>query len=299
MGEQVNNGLSYDKLSEIIYDYYLDGGLTINPKIFNNIDHKKVFNGLIAIVDELKFFGINSDDFMNYTNLGFNKQRQLAYFDIGYGNYFEDFDEHPNEIDLNERDLGIEDGIINKIVSKYTDNKAIKLGEGGNFGVAYDIGNDKILKFTKDKTEAINSKKLIGKTPKHLSNIYDVKFFRNGDNIYYIILLEKLQTTDRIHRTLLDMNEVIIKNQNNNFDNKIIEVIGKKHPIVSEFLYYMCEFGYDETWKKYKQFVNDYPQYDFNDISEISEWILGSATNTNKNTDEVPDHIIQYVKELL
>src|SRR5690606_4621684 len=142
-------------------------------------------------------------------------------------------------------------------------------------------------------------KKIMGKGTKHLAKIFDVKFVRIGDMVYYVIVLEKLRTSDTIVKTFNEMNEVIIKNQNNNFKRDIIQYIGKKHPVVAEFLNYMYEFGYDKTWGKYKHFTQDHPQYDFNDVSEISEWIFGSVTNDNQHTDEAPEHIIDYVKKLI
>lgn len=297
--DQEKEILSYEDLSDVVTDYYQDGHLSINPNIFTNKTHRSIFDGLMFIVDELKTFGIYSDDFMNYRNLGYNKKGRLSYFDIGFGDYYEDFEEHPHEVDLNELDLKLGDELTNKILNKFTKNKPIKLGEGGNFGVAYNIGDGKVLKITKDKTEAINSKKLIGKTTQHLANIYEVKFIKSNDNIFYIIILEMLDTTSEIHKSFVEMNEIIVKNSNNNFEYNIIDVIRRKHPIVAEFLDYMCKFGSDKTWKKYIEVVRKTEQYDFNDISEISEWIRGSITNDNQHTDEVPDHILQTLKTLL
>jgi 8-oxo-dGTP pyrophosphatase MutT (NUDIX family) len=90
---------------------------------------------------------------------------------------------------------------INKVFKLYGINTYNLIG-GGSFGLAYDIGDNKIMKITTDKTEAVNSKKIINKKNKYLSNIYDVKTvkfkFLGDEKKYYIIILEKLKTDNQI-----------------------------------------------------------------------------------------------------
>lgn len=92
--------------------------------------------------------------------------------------------------------------IINKNIKKiakqlgYGDAKYI--GEG-TFGMAYDVGDDKILKITNDVSEAGNANKLRRKPiTKHIINYYDVRVVRIGDEKYYSIVMDKVQPiTDR------------------------------------------------------------------------------------------------------
>lgn len=95
--------------------------------------------------------------------------------------------------------------IINKNIKKiakqlgYGDAKYI--GEG-TYGMAYDVGDDKILKITNDVSEAGNANKLRRKPiTKHIINYYDVRVVRIGDEKYYSIAMDKVQPiTDKEHK---------------------------------------------------------------------------------------------------
>jgi len=72
-----------------------------------------------------------------------------------------------------------------------------KLG-GGSFGVAYSVGNDKVLKLTTDGSEMYSATKLVGKDTKHLAKIYGFyKLFDSTNNkCVYAILQEKVANTN-------------------------------------------------------------------------------------------------------
>lgn len=88
-----------------------------------------------------------------------------------------------------------------------------------------------------------------------------------------------------------------------------LETINKiPNPIIRMFLITMVKEGYSEAWSKFlksKGFMelNDELEathgFDFNDISDISEWIKGSPTNNNDPYDEVPEIINTHLNQLL
>lgn len=89
---------------------------------------------------------------------------------------------------------------------------------------------------------------------------------------------------------------------NKHLNPHIIDEIKKKHPIVGEFLSDMIKIGYEETWKKWKEYLLDNDllnKYDFNDISEISFWIKGSVTNDNNIEDDIPFYVQEEINKLL
>lgn len=68
----------------------------------------------------------------------------------------------------------------------------------GNFGVAYDIGGDRVLKITTDHTEANENMVLLGKPLKYIAkpfNVYKIESESGRvDDDTYAIILEKLET---------------------------------------------------------------------------------------------------------
>ena len=76
-------------------------------------------------------------------------------------------------------------------------------------------------------------------------------------------------------------------------------MIKTKHPFVGEFLESLINDGYDTTWKKYKEEVNNHKEYDFNDICDFAEWIKGSATNDHDIDVAPPKQINMILKKLL
>jgi cytidyltransferase-like protein len=82
-----------------------------------------------------------------------------------------------------------------------------KLGEG-SYGVAYDIGNNRVLKVTGDETEAKTSNYIIGKTTKdgNIVNVFDVFKFPKVKNyvVHYGIVQEKLDKPTKLEQKRFD-----------------------------------------------------------------------------------------------
>jgi len=182
------------------------GVLNQNPNAnISSVERKKIFNylvGLFNIKNELVRYDIKSNDYGNRKNLGY-KNNILMFFDFGGYRSPEPAIGEKNIIYLPEGDEKINENIENKygdIASKI----ARKLGVGnasyidaGTNGVAYDIGNDRVLKITTDKSEANENIKLIGKKLKYIAEPYAVYVItsrtQNAPEVYAIVL-EKLNT---------------------------------------------------------------------------------------------------------
>lgn len=265
------------------------------PK-FDSKEEEWLFNQIIELIDELKDNNIVTDDYKNTDNWGLKPNGDLAMFDIGFGNYFDEFDEDPESLELHENNT-----LLDKILNKLNISSSTFIG-GGMFGYAHDIGNNKILKITKDKTEAINSNKIIGKTMKHIANIYDVKQFTKNDRTYYIIILEKLKIDSTLETLYKDLEEVFDSARNKNLPVSIIDTIEKKHKDVAGFLRDLINVGHKETWDKWRDELETkglHDIYDFNDIYDLSQWIKGSVTNHNDIDKEPPEYVMDTLKSLL
>jgi len=162
----------------------------------------KFIQDLFEIKKELDELAIKSNDYSNVENLGY-KNGVLTYFDIG-GYRANDIQiPQQNNIMLPEGEELLDesvsrenaDTIANKVAEIYKLNQPKFIGSG-NFGAAYDIGNDKILKVTSDKSEAVENLGLIGKQLKYIAepyNVFSIKSKSNADELY-VIILEKLKT---------------------------------------------------------------------------------------------------------
>jgi hypothetical protein len=252
-----------------------------------------LFNQLLLICDELRENKIDTGEVLNYDNWGM-KDGNLALFDIGFGNYFESFHEEPEEMELNETDL------LSKVKGKMGIGHSEYLG-GGQFGFAHDIGDGKVLKITKDKSEAVNSQKLKGRELTHLANIYDVRAFRTDDTQYYTIILEKLEVQTWFDEEFEALKEAFDAVRNMHLEQSVIEDIGEKNPEVGEFLADMIHMGYEETWQKWGDKLRESglsKHIDFNDVSEIASWIKGSTTNDHEIDEQPPSYITDIVNSL-
>jgi len=130
-----------DLFSEILFQY---STYNIDPNV--KITDKKllwVFNQFIGIIDELKFFKIKSDDFTNLNNIGYKQNGNIGYFDIGFGDFYEDFETDVQNLEIDETKLNINNITLSKIIRRFTELKYKKLGKGGEYGMAYNIGNNK------------------------------------------------------------------------------------------------------------------------------------------------------------
>ena len=95
-------------------------------------------------------------------------------------------------------DVGGEDAIMAVLVSnsdvlmkkKHVDVRRLKKLGSGEMGVAYDIGNRRVLKVTTDEHEARNANYVRGKSYEHIGKVFDVFRFRDetakGQKIYGI-----------------------------------------------------------------------------------------------------------------
>ena len=79
--------------------------------------------------------------------------------------------------------------------------------------------------------------------------------------------------------------------------------IGKvKNPIVRKFMMDVISSGYEKAWKKWISTImnnKSISDFDFNDISEICEWIKGSITNGHSFTENVPIQIKEEFAKLV
>ena len=193
--------------------------LTENTEVnISDIERQQTYNwliGLFEIKKELLSYSIKSDDYTNLENLGY-EDNILKFFDIG--GYFGITEPQVNDINTvflpeNEQifnedyNRSLADTIANKIVNVKGYNKPTFLGSG-QFGVAYDIGDDKVLKITKDNSEAAENLSLIGKPLKYIAQPYNV-FTINSENDNkipktYAIVLEKLKTDPQEFKRLFD-----------------------------------------------------------------------------------------------
>jgi hypothetical protein len=92
---------------------------------------------------------------------------------------------------------GQETEILNKLTKHLGISKVAPLGQGTG-GFAYYIPNNKVLKITKDKSEAVEAFKIKGKNLKHLANVYDVYALHGKYEGTYVIISELLDKSEDI-----------------------------------------------------------------------------------------------------
>ena len=90
---------------------------------------------------------------------------------------------------------GEEVEIVQKLSKHLKIGKVAPLGNGTS-GFAYYIPNNRVLKITKDKSEAAEAFKIKGKKIKHLANIFDVFALHGRYEGTYVIISELLDKTD-------------------------------------------------------------------------------------------------------
>src|SRR5690554_3587005 len=144
--------------------------------------------------------------------------------DGGYGG----FALSPNYIGENKV-IELDDIVLNKIKKELNVN-ILKYLKSGEYGDAYNIGNNKVLKLTTDKSEALESQKIKGKINKHLAdiyNVYEVNYTIAGDNKkIYVILLEFLDVDkDRFTDYIKNINEYF----RDKTDTIILDIIDDYH----------------------------------------------------------------------
>lgn len=305
--ESTNNVAIIGDILDYLGEYQVTGQKTKEIEfIINSLkgDAKWLFLQILAIYDDLRPYNINTGDVMQEHNWGL-KNGNLALFDVGYGNFFEEFDVEPEEINLNEYTSSSRINefteLAEKIAKKLNLGDVKFLGMGAN-GYAFDTTSGKILKITSDKTEAINSKKLLGKNLKHVAKIFSVNTLKKDNyNGYYIIVLEKLDTSnyDKLKNILISIYDWFDESTTLRYDPDIIDNISKKHPEVAKFIYDIYKLGYEATQNKWQEKLIHDTKYNWDDISEIVPWIRGAKeANTDSYYSEPPEHIYRLVKKL-
>lgn len=164
-------------LSKIIKTYYDTGNIDVSTSI-PDVGQRWLFNNILDVCDELNKFDIKCGDLLNTDNWGM-KNNKLVFFDMGNG-------EERNV----SGNVPIVEASIPRPIQRVFDVLGVSgeyIGSGTN-GHAYRLSDGRVLKQTTDRSEAVNSKKLIGHSVEHLANIYNVYKLRENENIYIIIL---------------------------------------------------------------------------------------------------------------
>ncbi len=191
--------------------------------------------GILLIKKELMDLGIKSNDYGNPENIGYDENGVLKFFD--FGDYRADEPNlekflillPENENVINETyDINLANRIANQVVNKLN-LKNLKYIDGGNFGVAYEVNNNMILKITKDRSEAVENFNLIGKNLERIAkpyNVYEIKSKTEKIPETYAILLEKLKVTSEIERKYNRLNYVFSKLFNVDVSEVVEEYLG-------------------------------------------------------------------------
>ena len=251
-----------------------------NPDVNETqVDRQKAYQfmmGLLEIKKELIELKIKSDDYSNLDNLGY-KDGILTYFDIGgCFNIMQEPQFPPEnkielpeaeEISLDEDVLGVprevSDKIANVVVQKFNYGQPKYVGEG-TFGYAYDIGNNMILKVTKDQSEANENLALMGKPLKYIAEPYKVFSVKPTvtEKELYVIILEKLQTDPAKFRAIKDRMDFAFK--------RIMQI---DYPDVVDYYVNGPQPGLDVDEEKVEKYMARNPQDAefFNSVVKIGE----------------------------
>ena len=224
--------------------------------------------GLYAIKMELQELNIKSKDFVESKNLGY-KNGILMFFDVGGCIVEEPSFLQQNVISLPENveimneglEREITDNIANVVSQKYNYGNPKYIGSG-NFGVAYDNGNDLILKVTSDKSEANENLMLIGKQLKYIAQLYKVFSVKSKstDKEIYVIILEKLKTNPAEFKAIKDR-----------MDFAFSKILGFNYPDVVDYYVNGPSPGLDVDSEKVDKYLLRNPKDAefFNDILKI------------------------------
>jgi len=179
---------------------------------------------MFKIRQELLDYRIKSTDYIAIANLGY-KNGVLKFFDVG-GYYGVGEPEIGDEDIINLPENLSEEQLSEDYPRDRADAIAVEIGKKlgvepqyighGLFGVAYDIGDNKVLKITSDKSEAAENLGLIGKPLKYIAQPYRVFQVNSEVNadfpITYGIILEKLKTDQPYFKRMYDRLEYVFKN---------------------------------------------------------------------------------------
>jgi hypothetical protein len=84
------------------------------------------------------------------------------------------------------------------------------------------------------------------------------------------------------------------KSPSKHYDKDIIDRIAEKNPIAAQYLNNLVSYGKqrtDEVWEDYIKSENLDKTYNFQDLYEISQWIIDSKTNNNSPDKNPPSNI--------
>lgn len=173
-----SNGKELSKLFRL----YLIGSQNVERALKFSENDIEFYNNLLKVQDILKKFGL--------------LQENLVYSHVSDASPESDKYQIVNE-DVAGFEKSLADEISMKAAEKLGMPLPYFLGEGG-FGYAYQSG-DKVIKVTKDQSEAVENLKLKGKRFARIAETYGVyatEYKTTGENSIYIIVLEKLNTAN-------------------------------------------------------------------------------------------------------
>lgn len=180
-------------LSKIVKTYYDTGDVDVSISI-PDAGQKWLFNNILDVCDELNKFDIKCGDILNADNWGI-KNNKLVFFDVG------------NAQDKTfSGDVPLIEAVIPRPIQRIFAALGVSgeyLGSGTN-GHAYKLSDGRVLKQTTDRSEAVNSKKLIGQNVEHLANVYNVYKLKENENIY-IIILEYIPQSPSLDKLLTNL----------------------------------------------------------------------------------------------
>ena len=253
-----------------------------------------IFNQLASTINELTINGIYCE-VTNPDNYGIKQNGNIGIFDLGFGDYFTTTNDVVKEIEITGNPL---DSIKN-----YFGIGTLNYIDSGMFGHAHVTDDGRILKLTKDHTEASNCLKIKGKKNNHIADIYDVAKFKMRGVEHFAILQEKLDTTAIDFDVAFKKISSAFENSlNRHLDASTVDKIEKRNPVLGSLLRSIVDNGYELGWKNWLETngneVNDIPDNaDTNDMTDISEWIKGSKSNFNYIEEIVPEHVKKLVKK--
>ncbi len=110
--------------------------------------------------------------------------------------------EHLNEIYDKDDDI-LPKEILEQLKLKLGFKRFTRIGSG-RYGTAFKISNTKVLKITKDLKEYEYAKKIVGLKNKHISDVYNVFYFKYNNEPYAIILKEFCKVDEYYFDNIID-----------------------------------------------------------------------------------------------
>jgi hypothetical protein len=130
--------------------------------------------------------------------------------------------------------------VLKSVTKRFGLKSKVKYMNSGSFGMAFVVGDDKIVKLTSSKSEAMVAKFLVGKKIDHCVNYYDIVYIKEY-SIYAILMdrAEKLSEKEKYVVSLLS-GSAIYMNDLHRLEKKVrkddFEIMGnnKNHKPISE-----------------------------------------------------------------